>query len=391
MTKATGRWLQIFAALSVVALGLYVLRPSPITVDIGQVESRPFYEAVQAQGRTRAIDPYIVTAPIAGRLLRTDLDVGDRVVTGEVVARIAPTPQDPRTLAFAEANLAAVEARYSAAEAALEEATVASNRANRELARREELFSSNLTSAEETELYRQLAMSEQARTRHAEASLRAAEADIESARSFLLGVGPSSNIDASSIVEISAPVTGTVYSNPEKNERVIPAGTPLLEISNQDNLEAIVDLLTQDAVKVQQGATVYISGWGGDHILNGFVEYIEPEAFTKVSALGVEEQRVNVVIGLLDAPENLGSEYRIEVSIVTWQANETLTIPTSAIFQRSNGWNTFVANDGIVEIKPVIIGQRSRDLTRVIGGLRAGEQVVLYPSDLISDGVSVSY
>lgn len=391
MTITLRRWLQIAAALATLALGFYVLRPSPISVDIGLVESRPFYEAVEAQGRTRAIDPYIVTAPIAGRLLRTDLDVGDRVVTGEVVARIAPTPQDPRTLAFAQANLAAVEARYNAAEAALEEATGALTRANRELARREELFANSLTSAEETGLYRQLAMSEQARTRHAEASLRAAEADIESARSFFLGVGPSDSVDETSIVNISSPVTGTVYSNPEKNERVIPAGTPLLEISNQDNLEAIVDLLTQDAVKVEEGATVYISGWGGDNVINGVVDYIEPEAFTKVSALGVEEQRVNVVIGLLDPPVSLGSEYRIEVSIVTWQANEVLTVPTSAIFQRSNGWNTFVVSDGIVAIEPVIIGQRTRDYTRVIGGLREGDQVVLYPSDLISEGVSVSY
>jgi HlyD family secretion protein len=313
------------------------------------------------------------------------------VVTGDIVARIAPAPQDPRALAFAQANLASAEARYNVAEAVLEETNAALSRANRELERREELFSNNLTSAEETELYRQLLVSEQARTRRAQAAIRAAEAEIESARSFLLGDGTTSSADEATIVEISAPVTGTIYNNLEENERVIPAGTPLLEISNQDNLEAIVDLLTQDAVKVEQGATVYISGWGGDNIINAVVKYIEPEAFTKISALGVEEQRVNVVIGLQNPPPTLGSEYRIEVSIVTWQANEVLTIPTSAIFQRSNGWNTFVVVDGVVEIEPVIIGQRNREYTRVIGGLSEDDQVILYPSDLISDGVSVSY
>ena len=391
MNKTMRRSSQVFGLLGLVGIGIYILRPSPIAVDVGTVESRPFYEAVEAQGRTRAIDPYTVTSPIAGRLLRSDLDVGDRVETGDIVARIAPTPQDPRTLAFGQANLEAAEARHSVAEAALEEASAALSRANRELERREELFESSLASAEETELYRQLAVTEQARTRRAEATIRAADAEIESARSFLLGVGPTSSIDEATIVEISAPVTGTIYSNPEKNERVIPAGTPLLEISNRDNLEAIVDLLTQDAVKVDEGATVYISGWGGDHIINAVVSYIEPEAFTKVSALGVEEQRVNVVIGLMNPPASLGSEYRIEVAIVTWQANEVLTIPTSAIFQRSNGWNTFVVVDGVVETKAVLIGQRTRDLTRVIGGLSEGEQVILYPSDLISDGVTVSY
>jgi len=391
MRSITRRLVQAIGVIALVGLGLYILWPVPIAVDTGIVESRPFYEAVQAQGRTRAIDPYTVTSPIAGRLLRSDLDVGDRVATGDIVARIAPTPQDPRTLAFGEANLEAAEARYSAAEAVLEEASAALSRANRELERREELFENDLASAEETELYRQLSVTEQSRTRRAEATIRAAEAEIESARSFLLGVGPTNSIDEATIVEISAPVTGTIYSNSEKNERVIPAGTPLLEISNEDNLEAIVDLLTQDAVKVEEGATVYISGWGGDHIINAIVNYIEPEAFTKVSALGVEEQRVNVVIGLLNPPANLGSEYRIEVSIVTWQANEVLTIPTSAIFQRSNGWNTFVVVDGVVEIKPVLIGQRTREVTRVIGGLTEGEQVILYPSDLISEGVAVSY
>lgn len=385
------RWLQLLVILGILGLAVVLLRPSPITVDTGLVESRPFFEAVEAQGRTRAINPFVVAAPIAGRLLRTDLDEGDRVAVGEVVARIAPTPQDPRTLAYAQANLTAVEARFSAAEAALEEATSAFQRASRELQRREELFSSNLTSAEETDLYRQLAIAEQARARSAEASLRAAEADIESARSFLLGVGPTDSSDEESIIDITAPVTGTIYKVLEENERVIAAGTALFEISDQDNLEVIVDLLTQDAIKVEAGDTVYITGWGGDQTINGIVRYIEPEAFTKISALGVEEQRVNVIADLINPPANLGAEYRLEVAIVTWQANEVLTIPTSAIFQRSNGWNTFVVNDNVVDIEPVLIGARGRDFTRVIGGIREGARVILYPSDLINEGTTVRY
>ncbi len=388
---AKTRWLQLFAILGIAGLLLVFLRPSPIDVEVGLVASGPFFEAVEAQGRTRAINPYRVAAPIAGRLLRTELDEGDRVSSGQVLARIAPTPQDQRSLAFAQANLIATQARFTAAEAALEETRSASARVARELERREELFRNKLASAEETELYRQLATAEQARMRSAEANLRAAEADIESARSFLLGVSPDDGNEGESIIEIMAPVSGTVYKVFEESERVIPAGAPLFEISNQDGLEVIADLLTQDAIKIQAGDTVYITGWGGDQTINAVVKYIEPEAFTKISALGVEEQRVNVIAELLDSPENLGAEYRIEVAIVTWQATEVLTIPSSAIFQRSNGWNTFVVNDGKVETRPLLIGSRGRELSRVVGGVSEGERVILYPSDLINEGAVVNY
>ena len=219
----------------------------------------------------------------------------------------------------------------------------------------------------------------------------AAQADIESARSYLLGAGLSNSGDEESIIEITAPVTGTIYNVLEENERVILAGTALFEISDQDKLEVIVDLLTQDAIKIEAGDTVYITGWGGDQTINGIVRIIEPEAFTKISALGVEEQRVNVIADVLNPPANLGAEYRLEVAIVTWQANQTLTIPTSAIFQRSNGWNTFVVSNNNVAIKSILIGARSRDYTRIIGGIGEGERVILYPSDLIAEGTSVSY
>ncbi len=383
-------WLKITAAVILLAAALFLLRPVPIEVELGVVEMRPFFEAIEEQGRTRARNPFLVTAPVSGRLLRTSLDEGDRVSSGEVIAAIAPAPQDQRSLAFAQANLAAAEARLTVANASLQEMMSAYERIGRERERREELFSRNLASAEEVELYRQLHSAEQSRVESAEASVLAAQADIDSARALLLGVDPDDPISEQAVIEIKAPVTGTVYAVLEENERVIQAGTPLLEISNQDSLEVVVDLLTQDAVKVEPGDTVYIVGWGGDRTINAIVRTIEPEAFTKVSALGVDEQRVNVIIDLIDPPENLGAEYRVEVAIVTWQANSTLTIPTSAIFQRSTGWHTFVVADNQVELRSVLIGQRGREHTRVLGGVTEGEQVVVYPSDLINDGVEVS-
>ena len=384
------KWLGIFLLLAVIVSLAYVLQPEPVVVDVAQVERRPFAETVEDQGRTRARNPFNVASPIAGRLLRPQLDEGDRVSKGQVIAQIAPSPSDQRTQAYAEAALVSAQARLSAAEAGLSEAKSALSRTTRELERREELFRSDLTSAEEVEAFRQQAESANAGVTTAESSLRTALADIESARTLLIG-SDSSDQDSIQILDITSPSDGTVYKVYEENERVIQAGAILYEISNQDRLEVVVDLLTQDAVRVEPGDTVRISGWGGDRIIDGVVQYIEPEAFTKVSALGVEEQRVNVITELLNVPENIGAEYRVEVSIVTWQGLDVLTIPTSALFQRSSGWNTFVVKDGEVVLQSLFIGYRGREYTQVIDGVNEGDTVVIFPSDLINEGTHVTF
>jgi len=383
------KWLQAMLIIAIAGVGYFLLQPQPISVEIGSVERREFFEAVEAQGRTRARNPYVITAPVAGLLRRPMFEEGDRIESGEVLAVIAPSPPDQRTTAYAESAVDAAVARLAVAEATLAENRSAFQRASSELQRREELFRRDLASAEEVELYRQLATAEQTRVTSAEASVQAARADINSARAFMLGAGD--DVSPESSIEIKAPVSGTVYAVMEKNERIVQAGTPIMEVSNQDRMEVVIDLLTQDAVRVEPGDIVYLNGWGGDRTLNAVVRSIEPEAFTKVSALGVEEQRVNILVDPTQLPDNLGAEYRIEAAIVTWQGNEVLTIPTSAIFQRSNGWNTFVVDGNSVEIRPIVIASRGRDYTRVLGGVEEDESVVLYPSDLISDGVSVSY
>lgn len=383
------RWLQVTGIAVLIGIGLYLLRPEPVRVEIGLVVRQAFFEAIEEQGRTRARNPYNITAPVAGQLIRPTLEAGDRVTSGQVVASLAPTPQDPRTTAYAEATIKAAGARLASAEAALQETRSAHERIARSLQRRRELFSQNLASAEETELYEQMEAAERNRVQSAEAAVVAAQAEVESNQALLLGNNPNEN--SSSVVEIKAAVDGTVYQVFEESERVVQAGTPLLEISNQDSLEVVIDLLTQDAVRVRAGNTVYLADWGGDQTINAIVRNIEPEAFTKVSALGVEEQRVNVIADLVEQPEELGAEYRVEAAIVTWQGNNTLTIPTSAIFQRSDGWNTFVVNGSDVELRSIVIGSRGRDFTRVLGGVEEGEQVVLYPSDLINEGTSVNY
>jgi len=388
--KIIPRWLGIVLAVAIVAGLVYVLQPQPELVEVALVERRAFAETVEEQGRTRAHRPFVVTAPIAGRLLRTDLDEGVQVSQQQVIARIAPSPQDQRTVALAEANLTTAEARHAAAEAALQEARSSRDRNSTELERRERLFIDNLASAEEVETYRQLVDAGESRVEAASANLRAALSEIESARSYLIGAG-SSGHDEPEIVDVRSPSDGTVYRVFEENERVIQAGEPIFSISNRDSLELVVDLLTQDAVRVAPGDPVRVTGWGGDFTIDAVVQYIEPEAFTKISALGVEEQRVNVIAELLNVPDNMGAEYRVEVAIVTWQEQDVLTIPTSAIFQRSNGWNTFVVVEGQTELRPVLIGSRGRDYTQVIDGVSDGDTVIVFPSDLINEGTRVTF
>lgn len=381
------RWLQFILLLAVVGGGFYLLRPQPVTVQLGAVELRAYYEAIEAQGRTRARNPYTITAPVSGRLLRPTLDEGDQVAAGQVILQLAPLPQDQRTTAYTEANLTAARARLTSAEASLRESRSALDRVGRELARREQIFAQGLASEEELDAYRQMRAAEQARVESAEAAVQAARADIESTQAMLLG----NEADDDALIEIKAPVDGTVYRVIEENERVVQAGTPLLELSNQDSLEVVIDLLTQDAVRVEPGNTVYLADWGGDQTISALVRQVEPQAFTKISALGVEEQRVNVIADLIQRPQELGAEYRVEAAIVTWQGQNVLTIPTSALFQRPTGWYTFVVQDGTAELTPLTIGSRGRDYTRVIAGVQEGDQVVIYPSDLVEDGTRLAF
>ena len=388
-TSTVRHWIIPVAIIILVILALvYATRPNPLPVEAATIEERTLTVLVEEQGRTRARDPYIVAAPITGRLLRSELDEGDTVSTSEVIARIALAPDDQRTEAMARASLAAAEARFTAAEASLMEAESAVARARKEEERRQELFKNNLTSQEELEYFFQISDSANARLMSARATLEAASAEVESARSRLLGI----NLDNDEgIMEVTAPVDGTIYRVYEESERVVQAGTPLFDISNDDTLEIVIDLLTQDAVKVSPGDIILVSGWGDERTISARVSYIEPQAFTKISALGVEEQRVNIIGEFLEDPAPLGAGYRIEAGIVVWEEDGVLTVPTSAMFQRQNTWQVFTIEDGKVAVRNIQLGQRSRDYAQVLNGLSAGDQVILYPSDLIEEGVKVSY
>lgn len=383
--KASTRVVLLLLVVAVVvALVLMSAQPRPLAVESAEVALRPLVVSVDEQGRTRAREPYTVAAPVTGQLLRTPLIEGDPVSAGQVLARIAIAPEDRRTEAVLEAAVAAAEARYRVATAAVDEAQGAALRAQQEAQRRETLFAQRLIAQEERDAFVQAAAAAAAREANARAALQAAGAERDSARSQRLGSG-----NQEGILDVLAPADGTVQRVFEKSERVVTAGTPLFQISNGDALELVIDLLTQEAVQVRPGNRIQVTGWGGAQSLEGVVRYVEPEAFTKFSALGVEEQRVNVIGELLSPNPGLGAEYRIEAAIVVDESPAALTLPTSALFRREERWQTFAIVNGSVQLRDLEIGRRSIDMAEVLGGVQEGERVIVFPSDLVLDGIAV--
>lgn len=379
------KWIIGFVVVGILLIW-WLLRPQTISVDVVTLQTTEMAATVEEQGRTRARLPHTITAPVAGHLLRHEWLEGQRVEAGQELAQLALLADDTRTEAGYRANLAAAEARRHSAEASLEEAESALTRAQRESERRDYLFRDRLIGEEERDRYRQELQAAEARTLSARSALTAAQADENRARTLLMGSDGETSPD--SMIRITAPASGTLQQIPQR-EGVVAAGTPLFQLSNADALELAIDLLTQQAVRVSPGDDILVTGWGGTDTLLGTVDYIEPEAFTKYSALGVEEQRVNV-IGSLSAPVNtLGAGYRIEAAIVVWRGDDVLAVPGSALLREAGQWQVFVVEDGTARLRQVTIGERNREQTQVVDGLSAGEQIIVFPSDQVADGVRV--
>jgi HlyD family secretion protein len=389
MNKQRRAW-TIYISVGVVAIVLIalMLRPTTLAVDSAIIDRGTLSVSIEEEGQTRARDRYTVAAPITGRLLRTDYKEGQSIKQGDVLTAIAPTPDDARAVATENANVRAAEARLYEVKALLEEAEGNHQRTLNEYQRRNDLYEKGLISVETRDFYAQEAQSAKARVASIKASVSAAEAVLESAKSRLIGTNQH-KLEATDVVPVLSPVNGQVIRVLQESERVVSAGSPLFELSAGSNLELVIDLLTQDAVQVKPGDPIVISGWGGEQALQGEVTYIEPGAFTKISTLGVEEQRVNIIGRLLEDAPTLGTGYRIEAAIVVWSQENVLRIPTSAIFRRNNAWHTFVVADGKAELRKIEIGKRNINHAQVLEGIKEEERVIVFPSDLVEEGVRV--
>jgi len=381
------KWIVGVVALLVVAIYWLNSSSSGLRVETVVVAQRDLLITVQEQGRTRARLPYTITAPVNAYMQRTALIEGHRVEQGQALVELSLLAEDNRAEASYRANLQAAEARQRVAQASLSEAQSTLTRAQNEAARRERLFLDRLIGSEELELYRQAVQAAESRQQSARSSLAAAQADIEGARARLMGSDPAA---LEGNLTLSAPVSGTVLTVHERGDRAVSAGTPLFDISDGDAMELVVDLLTQDAVRVSAGDEILITGWGSTETLRGIVDYVEPLAFTKFSALGVEEQRVNVVGSLIQTHQALGAGYRIEAAIIVARHEQATAVPTSALFRRDEQWHVFTVADGRASLRAVQIGDRNREHAQVLGGLQVGETVIVFPSDLVVDGALVN-
>ncbi len=383
-----GRILTVLVVLVLAALIAWALRPSAILVETAKVSRGPMEVTVNQEGETRIHDRFVLSSPIVGRLLRIDLDDGDPVRAGQVVARIDPTPLNQR-------EREEVSARVQSAEAALRQAKAreAHARADRDQARRdrdraESLAKQGVISAQALDQARNADITAGDELSAAEFGVQVAESEEKVARAGLVSM----DADPSKprpLLEIKAPVSGRVLRVVEKSERVISVGAPILTLGEPGQLEIVADVLSTDAVKIQPQAPVLIDGWGGDHPLHARVRLVEPYGFTKVSALGVEEQRVNVISDFVDSPGPLGDGYRVEVHIVTWTAANALKLPLSSLFRRGQGWSVLVIADGRARTKEIEIAHRNESDAEVVRGLAEGEVVIMHPPNQLTEGMRV--
>jgi HlyD family secretion protein len=395
---ATARWRRLLATAAVIGLaaaGLaYAFWPSPVIVDLAPVARGSLEVAIAGEGKTRIKEIYAVSTPVAGRVLRLQVHAGDAVKANDTVVAVIqpaePTFLDVRARAQAEAAVLAAEAAKALAEAELAQVNAELSFARSDLERSRTLARRDTIARRELERAELEVQTREAVVATARAAVSQADAELQSARAVL--IQPGQHDAAACCIEVRSPESGQVLRVLSESEAVVTAGTPLLEIGDPGDLEIVVDLLSADAVRVKPGAAVYINHWGGDTTLAGRVRLVEPSGFTKVSALGIEEQRVNVVIDFADPPQKwlgLGDAFRVDLRIVVWHAADILKIPVSALFREREDWAVFVAVDGRAQRRRVVIGERNSTEAEVTAGLTADDVVIMHPSDRVEDGVRV--
>ncbi len=398
MLKRISRKQILLFAVALVFAGLLALalRPSPMPVSATEVRQGPFSEYVEDEGRTRLRDPHTVAAPIGGFLRRVVLEPGDVVEAGDVVFELEamPTPAlDARAREQARENIAAARARLEAAEAELEARESAHRQAQREYERARNLFERGVIAEEERDRLRTLRDSARAAERAARHGVEVARFELDAARAVIeVADGERSRGDQPTL-EVRAPISGTITRRHRCCEGPVQPGEQVLEVGNLEELEVRVDLLSMDAVRVRPGMPVVLERWGREEQLKGRVRRVEPAGFTRVSALGVDEQRVPVRVEIVSPREqweHLGDGYRVEARFILWQGDEVVQVPTSALFRDADRRAVFVVEDGRAQLRPVETGRRNGLWTQVTEGLEPGEVIITHPGDRIEDGVRVS-
>ncbi len=389
-------WAGGAGSLAVVALLVWAFAPGPVQVEMARATIGPYEQSIAEDGKTRLRERYVLTAPLAGRVARIALREGDEVAADSVVATLTPvlSPMlDERSQREQLSRAEAAQAAVQRADAGVQRARVGQEQARVELQRDEQLARQNFLAPAKLDADRLALQAAQRELDTAAQTRHVAQHELETVRAALTAVRAPAGAGASGFA-LRSPVSGRVLRVPLVSETTVALGTPLIEIGDVSQLEVVAELLTTDALQARPGAPVRIERWGGGRDLEGRVSRVEPSAFTKVSALGVEEQRVNVLIDITSAPERwkaLGDGYRVGVRIVTLSQTSALRVPVSAVFPRSEGgMAVFVADGGLARLTPVELGGRNGSEAWVKNGLSAGTEVHVCPPSALRDGARVS-
>ena len=395
--RVTVRRMAVVAGiLAIAALVIWAVMPAAVPVETAPVTRGRFVASVDEDGKTRVRERYVVAAPLAGRLDRIRFKAGDQIKVDDAVAMITPSPaplMDPRTHREVEERLGAAEANVERAKAVVERARAQSSQANTDLNRTKTLADRGAATAQALE-HAELAVRLADRDlRAAEFLDHAAEHELSQMRALLARYSADSNANGpAESWNVAAPVSGVVLRVAQESETIVQPGTPLLDIGDPHDIEIVVDVLSTDAVEISPGADVTIVHWGGQAALSGRVRRVEPAAFTKVSTLGVEEQRVNVLVDITSPAEQwakLGDAYQLDAQIAVFTQDDAGIIPAGALFRRGDQWNVFVVKNGRAQIREVRVIRRSGRLAAIASGLDEGDIVIVYPSDRVTSGVGV--
>lgn len=376
------RWLPWLGAALLVALIIIGFIPRPIPVETTRVTQGRLRATVNEEGKTRIQQRYVISAPVTGHLRRIPFKAGAEVEAGKTVVAVI----DPVSPAMLDArNRALAEARRDTAAANLDKAKEAQRYAASELRRIEKLLAEKSASQQELESAQWRETSAAKDFTAAESALREAETEL---KEFAVSDGSATN-GVRAPVAVTSPTSGRVLHVFEESTRVVAAGTSLVTIGDPADLEAVIEVLSRDGAAIAPGARVELEQWGGGEALAARVRLVEPAAFLKVSALGVEEQRVNVVVDFVTPYEqrrNLGDNFRVEARIVVWEADQALKVPAGALFRRGQNWAAFVLAGGRAEFRRVVVGRSSGSEMQILDGLKDGEEVILYPGDRVKAG-----
>ena len=390
LIRRTMSWLGVLLLVSLIVWGLW---PKPIVVETGLVARGPLTVHVAEEGKTRIRNRYVVAAPVAGTMHRVALKPGDPVTAGEtVLTTIVPAAAplvDPRARSQAEAVVAQAEAARLRALEALEAARAAEKLAASERERVRAVKRDGTISETDRDRAEGQADIKAAELRAAEFAVRISEHELAQARAVLerpAEAGPGN------LVEVRAPVSGQVLRVMRESESVVTPGMEILEIGDPADIEIEAEILSRDAVAIRPGDPVEIDQWGGEALLSGRVRRVEPAAFTKISALGVEEQRVIVLCDLIEPPASvrtLGDRFRVEVRVAVWHSDDVLVAPAGALFRQGSVWKTFIYRDDRARLTTIDAGRSDGRRTQILSGLKAGDKLLLHPPDNVEDGSRV--